>query len=892
MSPAFDEERFRALIEHSLDAIALVELDGTVSYVSPSIVRVLGYTPEEFVGLDAFQAVHHDDRDSARQKFADLMRTPGGSQMVLNRVRHKDGSWRWIETVATNQLENPRLRAVVANFRDVTDRRRIEEALREREEHFRLIVESATDFAIFTLTLDGRIVSWNSGAERTLGYSEEEILGKHVSIIFTPEDIAGGRVAFEMRGALYQGHENDDRWHVRKGGVRFWANGIMMPLRDDAGVVKGYLKILRDRTEQKLARDALKLSEDRFRIALDAARLGLWHCELPQRTLVWDDQCKKHFGLPADAQVTLDTFYELVHPEDRERTCEAVERTIAEHTPFDYEYRVVAPDGRVRWIQAIGRGFHDDSGQPCRFDGVTIDVTDRKEAEEALRESEKRFRSMADTAPVLIWMANTDGDPSYFNAPWLELTGRPMEQELGDGWAEGVHPEDRARCLSTYRAAFAARRAYDIEYRLRRHDGEYRWIFVKAGPLFTPGGEFTGFIGSGIDITDRKRAEQALKDADRRKDEFLAMLAHELRNPLAAINNAVQLSLRPAADEDLVWSKEVIDRQAKHLARLIDDLLDVSRITRGKIRLRKERLDLAPIVVGAVEAVRPLIESKKHQLTLSIAPAQMRLLADATRMEQVLVNILTNAAKYTEPCGHIMLSAHHDGKVILRVKDTGVGIASDLLPHIFDLFTQADRSIDRSQGGLGIGLTLVKRLVEMHGGTVAARSDGPGKGSEFTIELPTVADDVEERAAPRPESRPWEHAPTALHVLVVDDNLDTATGMTKLLGASGYRVTTAHDGPTALDVARAERPDVILIDIGLPGMDGYRVTQELRKDECCKEAVIIAISGYGQEQDRRRSRQAGIDHHLVKPVDYDDLLALLARQKSIFPFAPDPLRGP
>jgi PAS domain S-box-containing protein len=885
MSYPFDEARFRALIEHSLDAIALIEPDGTVSYVSPSIVRVLGYEPEEFVGLDAFQAVHPDDRELAKRQFADLSRQPGGSQTVLNRVRHKDGSWRWVETISTNQLENPSVRAVVANFRDITDRRRMEEALREREEHFRLIVESATDFAIFTLTLDGRIVSWNSGAERILGYSEDEILGKHVSVIFTPEDNAQGRVEFEMHGAFYQGHENDDRWHVRKGGVRLWANGIMMPLKDEVGVVKGYLKILRDRTEQKLARDALRLSEERFRIAVDAARLGLWHRELPRNTLVWDDQCKQHFGLPRDAEVTVEKFYELVHPEDREQIREAVERAIAEHTPFDTEYRVVAPDGRVRWIQAIGRGFYDDSGAPYRFDGVTIDITDRKSAEEALRESEKRFRSMADTAPVLIWMANTDGSPIYFNTPWLALTGRSMGQELGDGWGEGVHPEDRERFLGTYRAAFEARRSYDIEYRLRRHDGEYRWIFAKAGPLFTPGGEFTGFIGSGIDITDRKLAEHAMKDADRRKDEFLAMLAHELRNPLAAINNAVQLSLRPGRDEDLEWSKEVIDRQAKHLARLIDDLLDVSRITRGKIQLRKEPLDLAPIIVRAVEAVSPLMESKKHKLTLSITPGQMRLLADPTRMEQVLVNVLTNAAKYTEEGGHITLTAHHNGKVILRVKDTGIGIRREMLPRIFDLFAQADGTIDRSQGGLGIGLTLVKRLVEMHGGTVTATSDGPGTGSEFTIQLPTVGGIAEPKLKPKPRTR--QHTPTGLRVLVVDDNLDTATGLTKLLDATGYRVRMVHDGLSALEAARAERPDVILMDIGLPGMDGYLVAQELRKDEAFKDVVVIAISGYGQDQDRRRSREAGFNHHFVKPVDYDGLLSLLVRQKSVFPFSPD-----
>ena len=280
VSHPIEEERFRALIELSLDAIALVEPDGTVSRVSPSIVRVLGYTPEEFVEFKVFDAVHPDERQQAIERLADIVRQLGGSQTVVKRVRHKDGSWRWIETVFSNQLENPRVRAVVANFRDITDRRHIEVALREREEHFRLIVESAIDYAIFTLSLDGRITSWNVGAERILGYREEEILGRHVSIIFTPEDNAKGRAEFEMHGAVNEEHENDDRWHLKKGGIRFWANGMMMPLKDEAGGIKGYLKILRDRTEQKLARDALTSSEERLRIAADAARLGLWHYEL------------------------------------------------------------------------------------------------------------------------------------------------------------------------------------------------------------------------------------------------------------------------------------------------------------------------------------------------------------------------------------------------------------------------------------------------------------------------------------------------------------------------------------------------------------------------------------------------------------------------------------
>jgi two-component system, chemotaxis family, CheB/CheR fusion protein len=486
-SHPIDEERARTLLEYSLDAIALIEPDGTVSYISPSIAGILGYTPQEFLTLKAFEAVHPDDRDTATRQFADILQQPGRSQTVLNRVRHKDGSWRWIETVSTNQLENPSVRAVVASFRDVTDRRRIEAALREQEEHFRLIVESATDFAIFTLSLDGRITSWNVGAERILGYREEEILAEHVSIIFTREDNARGRAEFEMHGALYEGHENDDRWHVKKGGIRFWANGMMMPLKDESEVIKGYLKILRDRTEQKLAQDALE-------------------------------------------------------------------------------------------------------------------------------------------------------------------------------------------------------------------------------------------------------------DAARKRNEFLSMLAHELRNPLAAISNAVHLLDQARQGEDFEWTKEVISRQAKHLARLLDALLDVARITRGTIQLHKEPTDPALIIARAVESVSPIIEAKDLHLTVSIAPEQAKVLADPTRLEQILVNLLTNAAQYTEDGGQITLTAHLDGGVVITVKDNGIGIPQETLPHIFDLFVQAERPIDRSQGGLGIGLTLVRYLIEMHDGTVTAASEGTGKGSEFTIRLPTIAE--------------------------------------------------------------------------------------------------------------------------------------------------------
>jgi CheY-like chemotaxis protein len=283
--------------------------------------------------------------------------------------------------------------------------------------------------------------------------------------------------------------------------------------------------------------------------------------------------------------------------------------------------------------------------------------------------------------------------------------------------------------------------------------------------------------------------------------------------------------------------------------------------------------------------VGPLIEKKRHTLTLSVAPGQLPVFADPTRMEQVLVNLLTNAAKYTEEGGHITLTARRDGEVIVTVKDNGVGIAPEMLPRIFDLFAQVDRTIDRSQGGLGIGLTLARSLVEMHGGHVWAASDGPGRGSEFIISLPVAGE--EGAAEPRTERKPQGPARKGLRILVVDDNHDTAIGMAKLLAGSGYEVMTAHDGHSAVERARAERPDAILMDIGLPGIDGYEVARQLRKEGCCTGATLIAVSGYGQEEDRRRSREAGFDHHFVKPVDYDTLFALLAGPGPIFPLPPD-----
>jgi signal transduction histidine kinase len=376
-----------------------------------------------------------------------------------------------------------------------------------------------------------------------------------------------------------------------------------------------------------------------------------------------------------------------------------------------------------------------------------------------------------------------------------------------------------------------------------------------------------------------KRIAEELAEVDRRKDEFLAMLAHELRNPLAPLLNALHLLRLPDVEAaEVEQARDVADRQVRHLARLVDDLLDVSRIRSGKVQLRKQAVDLADAVARAIDISRPLIQARGHDLQVSLPSEPLILEADAARVEQILSNLLNNAAKYTESAGRITLLAERDGDTaVVRVRDTGIGIAPDLLPRIFDLFTQEERSLDRSQGGLGIGLTLVRSLVEMHGGKVSVSSDGPGRGSEFDIQLPLIP--AHRAAQQQPGDPGQEDGPAGdsrpKRVLVVDDNLDGARMLARLVKSWGHDVSTAYDGPAALEMASAQHPDVVLLDIGLPGMDGYEVAQRLRTQPGLDQATLVALTGYGQVDDRRRSSEVGIQHHLVKPVDPETLERLL-----------------
>ena len=525
---------------------------------------------------------------------------------------------------------------------------------------------------------------------------------------------------------------------------------------------------------------------------------------------------------------------------------------------------------------------------------LRLEIIERKQAEDALRQSEERFRALFDWGPIAMYSCSTSGAIQEFNRRAVTLWGREpkrgdTDERFGNLFKfylpDGTFlPHDQTSMTKVLSGLLPA--AYDQEIVIERPDGSRITVIANIVPIKDSQGTITGAIKCFSDITGRSRLEKEIKeqartlaDLDRRKDEFLAMLSHELRSPLAPISSAVQLlSLQKNENKIQQEARQIIERQVRQLKHLVDDLLEISRITSGRVVLRQERITVSAIVEWAVEAVQPLVKELHHELNVSMPPEPLWLNADAARLEQVLVNLLTNAAKYTDKGGRIKLTAQQEGNTaVLRVSDTGIGISTELLPNIFDLFTQAERSLDRSQGGLGIGLSLVRQLVELHKGTVEAHSI-LGKGSEFIVRLPVMPAPLQLPSSPVLKTNP---ANEKCRVLVVDDNIDAAQSLAMLVEISGHETQVAYDGPSALKAALTWQPDVVLLDIGLPGLNGYEVAMRIRQESKRKDIVLVALTGYGQNSDRKRSQDAGFDHHLVKPADFDEVERILTLGQSL-----------
>ena len=1052
---------------------------------------------------------------------------------------------------------------------------------------FRLLVSHLTDCAMFVADRNGFVQGWNVGAERLFGYVESEIIGRSLDRFFTPEDLQAGMPQQEMRNALISGIGPDDRWHVRKDGSRFWGSGLLTPVRDQAGEVCGFAKILRDRTAWKLQQDAAEdarrqqearanavldtaldciitidalgsvvefnpaaertfgyrradvlgrelstliipeslraahhrglahylatgegpvlgkrielpamradgtefqielaitriategmpmftaylrdishrvwasqLRSARFAITqqlaqaldLETAAVGLlrsicenlrwevgafwvlgpeaealtclttWHGEGTQCGRFARESCGRTFlrgeGLPGQVWATgesawlldvrrapnfprapsaasaglqsafafpivisgathsvmefftrqlrepdpglletmatvggqISQFLKRLQAEQTLRESEARFRALMEQAPFSVQ--ILSPDGQtlrvneawstlwglsleqlggynilqdrqleaagvtpylrrafdgeavaipeirydpnestpgltrhidpVRWVSATAYPLKDSGGRVREVVLVHDDITDRKAAESAVRESEEKLRLLADTIPQLAWMAHPDGHIFWYNRRWYDYTGTTPDEMEGWGWKLVHDPAVLPEVLSRWQASISRGDAFDMVFPIKGADEEFRPFLTRVNPLRDGSGRIVYWFGTNTDISEIKRMEEALRDADRRKDEFLATLAHELRNPLAPIRNSLQILKMPRVDSATVQrTRDMMERQVDHLVRLVDDLMDVSRVVQGKIELRKAPVELATVVAGAVELAQPLLDAHKHRLEIATTDESLLVDADAVRLTQVVSNLLINAAKYTEAGGQIQVTTgQQDGQVVLRVRDNGIGIAPDVLPHVFDLFVQGRAPARRSPSGLGVGLTLVKNLVDLHGGTVEAGSAGMGAGAEFTIRLPLITQDREEWTRVKDSA---QKPLTSHRILIVDDNADAADSLAVLIRMQGHEVRVAHNGISALDTVQAYQPSLIFLDIGMPEMDGYEVARRLRVMPGLQHTVLAALTGWGQEGDRRRSKAAGFDHHLVKPLEtdvLDDLLAGLSR---------------
>ncbi|MEO8450933.1 MAG: PAS domain S-box protein [Gemmatimonadota bacterium] len=763
--------------------------------------------------------------------------------------------------------------ARLAEAERTIERQGVEKGALESEKRFRAMFETASVGMTLGSLSNGRLLQMNDAFCRIVGYSREELRALHFPDLTHPDDRPRDAVLLDSvrRGARSYVRE---KRYVRKDGSIVWVrvNGASIGGSDDTAF--GMMVVVEDISARIEAETALRESEERFRVALQHSPVGVFTQDRNLR-YTWSQRPNSREG----GSVLGKTDADVLSPEAAAPFMAMKQRVLATGVGLRTEVSVVR-DGQEHCYDLTVEPLRDADGQVVGLTGAAMEITDRKQIEESLRRSERELRELADAMPQIVWAARPDGVIDYYNERWYEFSGMGRG-EPGPHSKQFAHPEDVARATASYDQSIRTGEPYELEYRLKdRSSAGYRWFLDRGLPVRDESGAIVRWFGTCTDIDESKRAsmalreaEQSLRRADRRKDEFLAMLAHELRNPLAPALNALHiLRSKRSADPDVEWAHELLNRQTRQLVRLVDDLLDVSRITQDKLELRKERVVLADAVTMAVDSGRSFIEQFGHELTVSLPPEPVFLDADPVRLSQAFANLLNNAAKFTGRGGKIGLLATIQGNdVVVSVHDTGIGIAQSALPTIFDMFVQADRSVERSQSGLGIGLTLVKRLVEMHGGTIEVTSE-LGRGSEFTLTLPMALEPPAEQPAPGIQRPP----PTSLRILVVDDNKDSADSLSTILELSGNIARTAYHGLEALEVARVFAPDVILLDIGLPELNGYEVCRRLRQEPWGKGMIVIALTGWGQEEARRRTRDAGFDHHIVKPADPGVLMERLA----------------
>jgi PAS domain S-box-containing protein len=658
--------------------------------------------------------------------------------------------------------------------------------------------------------------------------------------------------------------------------------------------------LFQDVTARKRAEEALKRSEQRYR-ALTTASSDVAYKMSADWSVLYPLDGRSLIA--SNSQPIRDWLTRNIPADEHARIRAAIAKAIAGKSLFEFEHRVTRPDGSTGWTFSRAVPIVDESGEVIEWFGAAADITDRKRAEEALRESEARFRQMADSMAHMIWVTRPDGFHEWYNRRWYEFTGVPDRTTDGAAWNGMFHPDDQERAWTTWRHSLATGEAYEIEYRLRHHSGEYRWVLGRALPIRNDAGDITRWFGTCTDIhamrqlTEEReyllQSEQAARveaeRASRMKEEFLATLSHEIRTPLNAILGwAMMLRSGRLGPESAAEGIEVIERNARAQAQIIEDLLDMSRIISGKLRLDVQRSDLAKVIEAAAETVAPAAAAKDIRVQLVLDPRTGPVSGDPGRLQQVFWNLLSNAIKFTPKGGRVQVllervSSHLDVSIV----DTGDGIDPAFLPHVFDRFRQADATTTRLHGGLGLGLAIVKQLVELHGGTVRAKSPGQGQGATFIVSLPltvlaTDGEPLPSRRHPAAELTPMTLGENVrlpgIRVLVVDDEPDARALLRRLLEEAEAEVSTAAAATEALALVQAERPDVIISDIGMPREDGYSLIRQVRElpPERGGRTPAIALTAYARAEDRVRTLLEGFQHHLSKPVEPAELIAMVS----------------
>ncbi|HVL66738.1 MAG TPA: PAS domain S-box protein [Vicinamibacterales bacterium] len=979
------------------DRVMLSEAAAAIFQIRPD--RVITWT-------ELRQLLHPDDQERAR-KAVEAAAHGRHDYSIEYRLATPAGV-RWVAARGRPVYDtHGDLRGMLGVVQDVTREKTTEAALRESEARWRSLSD-CSPVGIFVTDGAGSFTYTNTRCQAICGFTAEEGLGAGWTARIHPEDREAVLAAWRAAVSAGYPYEGEFRLWNGDGPVR-WTQVRSAPLAADGGPA-AIIGTVEDVTERHTAEDALRDARSRLENALTVGEIATWVWDIRHDRMFADRNLARLFGVtPEQAEGgALVHYVTAIHPDDRERVMGLVADAISRVGAYEADYRVVSPGRGTRWVSVRGRVDVDAAGAPIRMHGVLIDITERKESEERLAASERRFRDLAEAMPQLVWIASADGGAEFFNQRWTEFTGLSLQDSLGGGWARAVHPEDLERVKTRWAGAVAERRRFDSEHRFRRADGVYRWHLVRAVPVLDEGGTVVRWFGTGTDVHDAKLTEERLRAvidatpecvkvvasdgrllqmnagglgmieavdeasvcgasvfelvaaehrdewrehhrrvcsgerlswqfevvglrgtrrwmethavpmqlaegewaqlavtrditerkqyeqerellleaeraaraeaerASRLKDEFLTTLSHELRTPLNAILGWSRILDASGDPGQVARGLEVITRNARVQAQIIDDLLDMSRIISGKIRLELEPLDLARIVELAVETARPTAETKGVMLHATLRGEPGQVLGDPARLQQVFWNLLSNAVKFTPQGGRIDVRLKRLGSTLeVSVTDTGEGIAPEFLPNVFDRFRQLDSSTTRRHGGLGLGLSIAKQLVESHGGVIRGESEGPGQGARFTVSLPLAEASTATGGVGEASRTPVAGAVRldGVRVLAVDDEADARELVERVLSAAGATVTSGRTAAEAIAACDAGAFDILISDVGMPGEDGYAMLRRLRTlANVNRDILAIALTAYARPEDRERALQSGYQMHLAKPLEPAELL--------------------